>query len=73
MVAGVTGETVGIQRTIEKKETQITLIRFRGILNLPRLKGPLGISLPIQINLHNKGIPYDTLQQMTDALITACQ
>lgn len=73
MVSGDTGDTEGTQRITLKKQIQTTEIILRGILNLPRLKGPLGISFLTQISLHKNGIPYDTLIAITAVLIMASQ
>jgi hypothetical protein len=58
---------------IPKKQIQIILIILRGTLNLPKSKGPFSILLRVQMIRHKKGIPYDTLIEITAALITALQ
>lgn len=57
IVSGVTGEMDGIQRMTPKKPTQTQLMMLSGILNLPKLKGPLGISRLTQMRRHSNGRP----------------
>lgn len=73
MDSGDTGEAEGMQRITAKKLAQMTLMKLRGKPNLPKWKGPLGISFRTQIRRQSKGKPYDTLIEITAALIIACQ